>query len=428
MIRLILTKTYYIDKTNSYYALLDSFCFKSKNLYNNALFHIKQYYFLQRNIEENKSTDNLKVSDTVKECMKNKGNYIDYNKLDYICKKEEGSLKEDYKAMPISSSAQGTLKQLHNNWVSYFKALKAYKKRKGKFTGMPKPPKYLGKRDRNTIYLTNQNCKIKEGKIVFPKSFNWFTLDTDLDNLKQVRIMLRNELIVIEVCYEVIEKDKKLDNKRYLSIDIGVDNLAAITNNFDGRQWLISGKPLKSENQYYNKINAELKSKAKKCNNKNITERIRKITRNRNNFMKTYMHKASKKLLEIALSCDVSKVIIGHNKGWKQGTNMGKRCNQNFVGIPFNQFIAYIKYKCEIEGIEVIEVNESYTSGTSYIDREKPIKSNYNKSRRIKRGLFKSDKGRVLNADINGSYQINKKYTKEDYYVEPKELKLIKVL
>ena len=60
-------------------------------------------------------------------------------------------------------------------------------------------------------------------------------------------------------------------------------------------------------------------------------------------------------------------------------------------------------------GICRLTPDESYTSGTSFLDEEDPIKENYNKERRIYRGLFQSEKGEYINADVNGSYQIMKK-------------------
>ena len=132
-------------------------------------------------------------------------------------------------------------------------------------------------------------------------------------------------------------------------------------------------------------------------------------------------------LVDLAVSYDVSKIVIGYNKNWKSEVDIGKRNNQNFVGIPFLTFVNYIKYKAKLNGIDVILTEESYTSGTSFLDNELPIKENYNKSRRVYRGLFKTKNGRLLNSDINGSYQILKKVI-GNYYVNPISLRVLQVI
>ena len=421
-----LTETHRVYKDNPYYKMLDDYCFKGKNLYNNAMYHIRQYYLYYRSLQDNKPIENLDLPAYLLDYMKDKGSYIDYYKLDYLSKQLNNSLTEDYKSLPISSCSQGVLKQLNQNWQSFFKSIKDFAKHPDKYKGKPKLPKYLDKNGRYLLILTNQNCKIKDGYITFPKSFDNFKLQTKVDNIKQVRVIPKGNYYQIEVIYNKIGKPLKEDNNKYLSVDIGVNNLAAITNNFNGKQFLISGKPLKSVNQYYNKLLANYKSKSKRYNGLDSTKRIQSLTENRNNFMKTYMHKASKLLIDLAVSYDVSKIVIGYNKDWKQEVNIGKQNNQTFVSIPFLTFVNYVSYKAKLQGIEVIITEESYTSGTSYIDRELPIKENYNKNRRIHRGLFKSNDGILLNSDVNGSYQILKKVI-GDYFVKPNSIKVLQV-
>ena len=288
-------------------------------------------------------------------------------------------------------------------------------------------PKYLDKENGRFVFtLTNQNCKLKDGFLNFPKSFNGFILKTKVDNLKQVRVVPKPNYYQIEIVYEVKEDLKAKDNSRYLSVDLGVTNLAAITNNFNGEQWLISGKPIKSVNQYYNKLKSDYQGLAKKLNNKHVTKRILKLTKKRNDRIDTYLHKASKLLVDLAISYDVSKIVIGYNQSWKQEVNIGKRNNQNFVSIPFLTFVNDIIYKAKLKGIEVILTDESYTSGTSFLDGELPIKENYKKSRRIHRGLFKSNNGKLINSDVNGSYQILKKVI-GNYNVTPMSLRVLQV-
>ena len=121
------------------------------------------------------------------------------------------------------------------------------------------------------------------------------------------------------------------------------------------------------------------------------------------------MHKVSKHIIDWCVQNQIDTIVIGRNKNWKQESVMSKKVNQNFVGIPHGLFIEKIKYKAENKGIKVIETEESYTSCTSFLDDEEPCKANANKNRRICRGLFKSNKGVIINADLNGAYQIIKK-------------------
>lgn len=125
----------------------------------------------------------------------------------------------------------------------------------------------------------------------------------------------------------------------------------------------------------------------------------------------------------------INHVIIKYNEEWKDEINIGSVNNQNFVSIPFLEFVKKIEYKAEEYGISVIRTEESYTSGTSFLDNELPNKDFYNKSRRIKRGLFKSNSGRLINADVNASLQIIKKvapntfsYGVEDLVLNPIKL------
>ena len=422
-----LSEIHRVYKEDSYFSMLDDFSFKAKNLYNNALFYVRQYYIYQRNLKEGKPVENLIVPDEVLSYMKDKGSYINYNSLDYLAKQLNNSLTDDYKLLPLAAASQSVLKQLNTNCLSFFKSLKSYNKNPSKYNGRPKMPKYLDKENgRFGFALTNQNCKLKDGFLNFPKSFNGFTLKTKVDNLKQVRIVPKSNYYQIEIVYEVKEDLKVKDNSRYLSVDLGVTNLAAITNNFNGEQWLISGKPIKSVNQYYNKLKSNYQGLAKKLNNKHVTKRILKLTKKRNDRINTYLHKASKLLVDLAISYDVSKIVIGYNQSWKQEINIGKQNNQNFVSIPFLTFVDYITYKAKLKGIEVILTEESYTSGTSFLDGELPIKSNYKKSRRIHRGLFKSNNGKLINSDVNGSYQILKKVI-GNYNVTPTSIRVLQV-
>jgi len=120
------------------------------------------------------------------------------------------------------------------------------------------------------------------------------------------------------------------------------------------------------------------------------------------------MHAASRRVVNYCLENGIDTLVCGLNKEWKQEVNTGKRNNQKFCSIPYDMFIRQLAYKCQEKGIRFITTEESYTSGTSFLDREPPVESFYNKNRRVHRGLFKSKNG-LINADVNGSLQIIKK-------------------
>ena len=133
------------------------------------------------------------------------------------------------------------------------------------------------------------------------------------------------------------------------------------------------------------------------------------LTRKRNNKVKDYLHKASKKIIDICIEDNITTLVVGQNDGWKQEVNIGKRNNQNFVYIPFDNFISMLKYKSERQGLRFIVINESHTSKCSSYDLEKVCHHDNYVGKRVKRGLFKTREGILLNADINGSYNIMRK-------------------
>jgi len=211
---------------NEYYSMLDNFCFMSKNLYNFANYHVRQKF--------------IKT-----------GEWISYYEMDKLLKQEDKDF--DYRNMPTAQSSQQCLRLLEKNWKSFFKTIKDYSKHKEKYNGRPKLPKYLKKNGRNLLILTNGNCELKNGSIRFPKTFKEFTLKTNVPNCQQVRILPKNKYIMIEIVYNINVPSTKEDNANYVGIDIGLDNLATLTNNCKYPFKLINGRKLKSVNKFYNK-------------------------------------------------------------------------------------------------------------------------------------------------------------------------------
>ena len=377
-----------IKPSDYYYAMLDNFCFLSKNLYNHANYILRQEFI-----------NNHKI--------------IPYGILDKILK-ADGEYP-DYRAMPTAQSAQQALRLLEKNWKSFFKSIKDWTKNKDKYTGKPKLPKYKKKDGRNILILTNQNVKLKGGVLKFPKKFNGFELKLkcckkdNFQEFNQIRFIPKHGHIVAEVVYSISICEAKPDNRRYCSIDIGIDNLAAATTNTGHKTYNINGKGLKSVNKYYNKQIAHYRETAKRMNGIDFTKRMARITAKRNRKIDDYMHKASRKIVDGCMDKDIHTIVIGYSRNWKRDSKLSRNVNQSFTGIPTQRFIEMIQYKAQETGINVILTEESYTSGTSFLDGEEPVKKNYDKSRRIHRGLFASGNGTKINADINASCQILKK-------------------
>ncbi|MED4357159.1 transposase [Geobacillus stearothermophilus] len=365
---------------NSYHYLYhycNDLCFKSKNLYNYANYIVRQEFI-------------------------NNNEWIRYNSLDKMLKH-----KQVYKELPAQTSQQ-ILRLLDKNWKSFFKAIKDWSKNKEKYLGKPKLPKYKKKNGRNVVIFTNQQCKIKDGYIKFPKTD--LKLKTKvIEGLQQVRIVPKGSIYVIEVVYKKEIPNMIRESNRVVGIDLGLNNFVTMVNNIGETPIVINGKGVKSINQYYNKQKAYFQSILKKQNGLNWSKRLEKLTLKRNNKIKDFMHKASRYVVDWCVKHNIDTIVIGKNDNWKQEVDLGKRLNQAFVQIPYDMFIEQLQYKCEEVGIKVVLTEESYTSGTSFLDGEAPTKENYNKNRRIKRGLFKSNKGILINADVNGAYQIIKK-------------------
>lgn len=378
-----------IKQNNPYYPMLSDFTHRSKNLYNHANFLVRNEF-----IRNNR--------------------WLRYGEIDKILKADLEF--DDYRQMPTAQSAQQILRLLDKNWKSFFKAIKDWSKNKDKYPGRPKLPKYKAKDGRHILILTNQNARLKDNMLVFPKAFCGFTIQPQFikyDNFisfQQVRFIPNYKSFTVELVYNIEVPDEALsDNGRYLSVDIGLDNLATVVNNAGLKPVAINGKGLKSINKYYNKKISHYREIAKRMNGRDYTNGMNRLTMKRNCKINDYMHKASKYLIDYAIVNHFNTIVIGNNKEWKQKSTMSKSVNQSFVGIPHMRFIEMVQYKAQNAGLNVILTEESYTSGTSFLDNENPVKADYNKARRIHRGLFISNNGIKINADVNGAYQIMKK-------------------
>ena len=350
------------------YKDIKDLCRRSKNLYNATLFAIRQHYF------EHKS-------------------YLPYVEVDRLFK---STSNPDYRSLP-SQTAQQTMRVVDQSFKSFFKSLK--------LPGKHHIPNYKDKNGLFTVTYTGQQISkksLKEGYISIP--FLSHKFPTTLTDICQVRFVPKSNYIVMEVVYEINEKTKKPDNNRYAAIDLGIDNLATLTFN-DDRSIIINGRPIKSINQYYNK-------KKSKYQAIKATKKIEDLSFKRNNKIRDYFHKSTRFITNQLVSGHYNTVIIGYNKCWKQDVNIGKRNNQSFTSISHLQFVNMIKYKCELEGINVLLTEESYTSKASALDLDflpdKNFKDPVFSGKRIKRGLYQSGYG-YINADVNGALNIMRK-------------------
>ena len=367
---------------------LDRICFLSKNLYNYANYQIRQSFIQNKVIPKEYDLT------------------IELGKENQV----------DYRALPIQTSQQ-VIKLLYKNWKSFFKAIKEYGKHPDKFLGRPKLPKYKEKCGKNIVIFTNQQINIKDDIIKFPKDcLGDFTIKTKVtnENLVQVRIVPQANCYVVEVVYKKEKQKCDINSENILSIDLGINNLATCVNNVGQRPFIINGRVLKSINQYSNKLRAKYMSY---IGDKGTSNNLKRIILKRNNKVSNYMHHTSRFIIDYCKENKIGTIVIGHNDEWKQKANLGKRNNQNFINIPFNTLIQQISYKAEEYGIRVIMTNESYTSKIDHLANEEMKHQERYLGKRVKRGLFQSSIGKLINADVNGAIGIMKKVVK-DFSIE----------
>lgn len=384
---------------------LDDITFKCKNLYNKANYIIRQEFI-------------------------NNGKYI--SKYDMF-----NSLKDDpdYMVMPARVS-RGVLRTLDGNWKGFFETIKDWKKNKSKYKGKPNLPQYLPKNGKfNAIFTDKSVLKPLKSKSGIGLSSLNLRINTKIEYkfIKEVNVKpLKSGKYSINIIYEFKEPNRKLNNNNYCSIDLGLNNLMTLTSNKTGlKPVLVNGRPLKSINQFYNKKKAEYQEELPE--KVYTSKKINKLTFKRELKIKDYLNKSSKFLIDWCLQNDLNTIVIGYNEFWKTEINIGKRNNQNFVNIPFHKLVWMIEYKARKVGINVLKHEESYTSKCSFLDDEEVKKHDVYLGKRIKRGLFRSGDGRLINSDVNGSLNILRKAIPtafangiEDVAVHPKRVKSFK--
>ena len=365
----------------------------AKNLTNEAIYNIRQYYF------------------------KNK-KYLSYNENYKILKNSE-----NYKKLN-SNMAQQVLKEVDGSFKSFFGLLKLAKN--GQYDNKKiKLPKYLAKDGFTTLVIGF--VRLKDGMLIIPYSNSFRKAHKEIaiklppvlkdKKIKEIRIIPKqySRYFEIQYTYEVKEIQRELNKENGLGIDLGINNLCTCVTN-TGASFLIDGRKLKSINQYYNKINAKLQSIKDKQKIERTTLRQKKITRKRNNRIDDYLSKAARIIINYCLNNDIGKLVLGYNEDFQRNSNIGSINNQNFVNIPYGKLRDKLIYLCKLYGIEFKLQEESYTSKASFFDGDEiPIYDKENlqeyifSGKRIKRGLYQTSTGKLINADCNGALNILRK-------------------
>ncbi|QDL08747.1 transposase [Brasilonema octagenarum UFV-E1] len=383
-----LVERHVIKSNHPHYQEIDQLCFAAKNLYNFANYHIRQAFL-------------------------NEKKYLNYNTID-----KQLDSSEPYRALPAKVSQQ-VLLSLHRAWLSFFATNNAYLENSQAFLGRPKLPKYKQKeKGRYFLVYTAQAVSktlLKKGFISLSKTGVKIPTFVESGTLCQVRIVPKLNYYVIEVIYEKQETLLNFEPNLIAAIDIGVDNLAAVTSNKVGFvPLLVNGRPLKSINQYYNQRSSKLKSQLK--GSQHTSKRIQQLSKKRSFQVDDYLHKASRLIINHLIANQIGTLVIGQNPFWKQQVLMGKRNNQNFVFIPHARFVELLSYKARLVGIKTIIHEESYTSLADFLKFD-PIpvyvqahcKLVTFSGKRIQRGVYRSGTGVLIHADVNASFNILRK-------------------
>lgn len=376
--------------TKEEYQNLKELCHIAKNLYNVGLYNVRQYYF------ENKE-------------------YLNYESNYRLCK-----ANENYKLLN-SNMAQQILKEVDGTFKSFFGLIKLAKQGKYDFRTI-KLPKYLKKDGQSTLVIGF--VRLKGNQLIIPYSNVYkkehspikITIPPILldKKIKEIRIVPKcnARFFEIQYTYEVAEEQRELNQQKALAIDLGLNNLATCVTS-EGRSFIIDGRRLKSINQWFNKENARLQSIRDKQSIKGSTQK-QALLRNRcSSRVNDYINKACRHIINYCLDNDIGNLVIGYAETLQRNINLGRVNNQNFVNIPVGNIKEKLEYLCKLYCIKFFKQEESYTSKASFFDGDTLPKFNADNpkeyvfsGKRIKRGLYQTKAGKLINADVNGALNI----------------------
>lgn len=392
---MILTQKYKLKLTDEDRFIVDKLSYHSARLYNTCIYNIRQYYF-----------DN--------------NSYLNYTDQYHLIKDDV-----NYKLL-ITDSSQQTHRLVDRNFKSFFSLLKL--KNKGKYSDKINIPGYLNKEEGWSVLVAGRSARIKNNKIyiglskLFREEYSIDKRDIifnlpknlhDITKLQQVQIkpIYGGKEYELIITYKKDNNKKELNKDNILGLDCGLDNLLTSYDVKNKSSFIIDGKPLKSVNRYYNKQKGKLQSEYErnKLESKN-TKRFIKLSEYRKNCINNYFNQTVNKVVKYCIKNDIGTIVIGDFKGIKDSINMGKKNNQNFVSIPFGILKIKLEAKCEYYGITYLLQEESYTSKCSSLDLEPIKKHEEYKGKRVKRGLYKTNEGKLINSDVNGACNIIRKY------------------
>ena len=376
------------------YKTIKELCHIAKNLANEAIYNVRQYYFAE-------------------------GEFLKYEKNYTLLKNSP-----NYKLLN-SNMAQQILKEVDGSFKSFFGLIKLAKQDRYAFKDC-KLPHYLPKDGYTTLVIGF--VRLKGNKLILPFSNGFKKTHKAVEitippilldkKVKEIRIIpkAKARFFEIQYIYEAECVQRNLNTNNALALDLGINNLVtAVSSN--GRSFIIDGRKLKSINQWFNKENARLQSiKDKQHYGKKSTNRQKAIARDRNNKVNDYMNKAAREVINYCIANDIGALVVGYNETFQHNSHIGKRNNQNFVNIPYGQLRSKLEYLCRLNGIIFVKQEESYTSKSSFWDRDDiPVYNDDNpgeyqfSGKRVHRGQYKTASGKTINADVNGALNIMRK-------------------
>ena len=376
------------------YITIRELCHTAKNLANEAIYNVRQYYFTE-------------------------GEFLKYEKNYTLLKNSP-----NYKALN-SNMAQQILKEVDGSFKSFFGLLKLVKQGKYAFTDC-KLPYYLPKDGYTTLIIGFVRLNGNQLILPFSNSFKKTHKSVEITippilldkTIKEIRIIPKANARFFEIqyIYEAECIQRNLNTNNALALDLGINNLVTAVSNI-GKSFIIDGKRLKSINQWFNKENTRLQSiKDKQHFGRKPTNRQKAAARNRNNKVNDYMNKTARKVIDYCIHNDIGTLVVGYNETFQHNSHIGKQNNQNFVNIPYGQLRNKLEYLCKLNEIVFVKQEESYTSKSSFWDRDNiPVYNADNpkeypfSGRRLQRGLYKTASGKTINADVNGALNIMRK-------------------
>lgn len=378
------------------YSILRKTCQYSNNLYNVALYNIRQYYFQDKK-------------------------FLKYEENYHICKENE-----NYGLLQAGVSQQ-TLKVADRSFKSFFNLIKKAKSGEYRFKDI-KMPRYREKGGMFNLILSTNAINIKNGFLTVPMSRKFSKLHGGrqvkipfperLENktIKEVRIcpIYHGRYFKIQYCYLQEEEPQDVSVDNVLAIDIGLENLAACVTN-TGTAFIMDGRKLKSINQYWNKQKAYYQGIADKQRQKK-THRLNALARKRNNRTQDYIRKVARYIINYCIEHHIGTVVCGYNGDFKRSMNLGKITNQQFTQISFGSLRETLEGLCGRYGMRYIGQEESYTTKASCLDLDdipvynpgQPYTGAFS-GKRVHRGLYQFADDRIANADVNGAANILRK-------------------